>query len=146
MEITKKTKRELRIQGWIFTILFLVIMGLLAWLSTRYNKEMDWTATGRHTLSEASIRILDKLESPVNVTSYASGGELSQVRQQVRHLIKRYQNVSDKIKLEFVDPMTNPDKIRELAIRNDGEMIVEYQGRTEHVQLFSEEGFSNVTI
>ncbi len=143
MEITKKTKRQLRIQGWIFTILFLVVMGLLAWLSTRYNKEMDWTATGRHSLSEASIKVLDKLDSSVNITSYASGGELSPVRQQVRDLIKRYQKISNKINLEFVDPMTNPDKIRELAIRTDGEMIVEYQSRTEHVQMFSEEGFTN---
>lgn len=143
MEITKKTRRELRIQGWIFTILFLVVMGLLAWLSIRYNKELDWTATGRHTLSEASIKVLEKLQAPVKVTSYASGGELSPVRQQVSDLISRYKKVSDKLKLEFIDPMTNPDKTRELGIRTDGEMVVEYQGRTEHVQMFNEEGITN---
>jgi len=143
MEITNKTRRELRIQGWIFTILFLVVMGLLAWLSIRYNKELDWTATGRHTLSEASIKVLEKLQAPVKVTSYASGGELSPVRQQVVDLISRYKKVSDKLKLEFIDPMTNPDKTRELGIRTDGEMVVEYQGRTEHVQTFNEEGVTN---
>ena len=143
MEITNKTRRELRIQGWIFIILFLIVMGLLAWLSTRYNKELDWTATGRYTLSASSLKVLEKLEAPVNITSYASGGEIAPVRQQVRDLVSRYQKVSDKLKLEFVDPMTNPDKTRELGIRTDGEMILEYQSRTEHLQMFTEEGLTN---
>lgn len=143
MEITHKTKRELRIQGWIFTILFLAVMGLLGWLSTRYHKELDWTATGRHTLSEASLKVLQKLEAPVNITSYASGSDFSKARQLLRELIKRYKKGSDKFSLEFVDPMTNPDKTRELGIRTDGEMIIEYQGRTERVQEFKEEAITN---
>ncbi len=143
MEITHKTKRELRIQGWIFTVLFLSVMGLLGWLSTRYHKELDWTATGRHTLSEASLKVLQKLEAPVNITSYASGGALSPARTRVRDLLNRYQKVSDKLKLEFIDPMTNPDKTRKLGIRTDGEMIFEYQGRSENLQIFTEEGITN---
>ena len=62
MEITNKTRRQLRIQAWTFIILFLTVIGLLGWISTRYNKQLDWTATGRHTLTEASAKVLEKLE------------------------------------------------------------------------------------
>lgn len=143
MEITRKTKRQLRIQSWIFIILFLAVAAMLGWLSTRYNKELDWTATGRHTLSEASSRVLEKLEAPVTITSYASGGEASPSRLRVRELFKRYEKVSDRLQLAFVDPMTNPDQTRELGIRVDGEMVVEYQGRSEHLTSFTEAELTN---
>ena len=143
MEITNKTRRQLRFQAWTFIILFLTVIGLLGWLSTRYNKELDWTATGRNTLSQASVAVLDKLKDPVTITSYASGGEMGPAHTRVRDLVKRYQKVSNKIKLHFVDPMTNPDKTRKLGIRIDGEMIVDYQGRTEHVSNFTEQDLTN---
>lgn len=143
MEINKKSKRTLILQGWSFTILFLVIAGLLGWISTRYNKEFDWTATGRHTLSEASVKVLEKLEGPVNITSYASGTDQSPIRQRVKDILKRYEKRTDKFHLTFVDPMTNPEQTRELGIRSDGEMIFEYQGRTEHVQELTEQVITN---
>jgi len=143
MEITNKTRRQLRIQAWIFIILFLAVMGLLGWISTRYNKELDWTATGRNSLSAASKSVLDKLQSPVEITSYASGGELGPIRTRVRDLVKRYQQNSDKIQLKFVDPMTRPEETRKLGIRTDGEMIVKYQGRNEHLSQFTEENLTN---
>ena len=143
MEINKKSKRTLIFQGWSFTILFLVIAGLLGWLSTRYHKEFDWTATGRHTLTEASAKVLEKLEAPVNITSYASGTDQGPIRQRVKDVLKRYQKRTDKFHLTFVDPMTNPEQTRELGIRSDGEMIFEYQGRTEHVQEPTEQVITN---
>jgi len=143
MEITNKTRRQLRIQAWIFIILFLTVIGLLGWLSTTYNKQLDWTATGRNTLSKASASVLSKLKDPVTITSYASGGKLGAAHTRVEELVKRYEKASDKIQLKFVDPMANPEATRKLGIRTDGEMIVSYDGRTEHVTNFSEEDLTN---
>jgi len=143
MEITNKTRRQLRIQAWVFIVLFLTIIGLLGWISTRYNKQLDWTATGRNTLSTASAAVLGKLKDPVTITSYASGGKLGAAHTRVEELVKRYEQASDKIHLKFVDPMANPDETRKLGIRTDGEMIVSYEGRTEHVSNFSEEELTN---
>lgn len=143
MEISNKTRRQLRIQNWIFIILFLAVIGLLGWLSTEYSRDFDWTATGRHSLSKLSIKVLEKLQGPVQITSFASGNEQSKVRQQVSDLVKRYQQVNDKITLNFVDPLTNPDETRKLGIRMNGEMIVKYQGRSEHVTNLTESDLSN---
>ncbi|MBI1423569.1 MAG: ABC transporter [Gammaproteobacteria bacterium] len=143
MEINKKTRRQLRIEAWIFIILFLTVMVLLGWLANRYNKELDWTATGRNTLSSASVAVLDKLSGPVSITSYASGDETSPQNTRIRDLITRYQNASDKIHFKFVDPNLSPDQTRKLGIHTPGEMIVDYQGRTEHVTSFTEENLTN---
>ncbi len=143
MEINKKTRNQLRFQGISFVALVLVITGLLIQVSRQYDKEFDWTATGRHTLNEASIKVVEKIEAPVKITSYATGDALSEVRSDIRELIKRYQKLSDKIEIEFIDPRLAPDKIRELGIRFNGEMIIEYQGRSENLQDFTEKGVTN---
>lgn len=54
MEVTKQSRTRLRLQNYAFVILFLTVIGLLAWLSHHYSYEADWTATGRNVLSEAS--------------------------------------------------------------------------------------------
>ena len=71
MEINKQSKRTLRLQGWIFNLLFLASLLLIGWLSTRYDQKYDWTATGLHSLTEASIKVLDKLDAPIRIHSYA---------------------------------------------------------------------------
>ncbi|MEJ2450363.1 MAG: Gldg family protein [Gammaproteobacteria bacterium] len=143
MEINNKTRRQLRFQAWTFIVLFLTIIGLVGWISTRYNSEFDWTATGRNSLSKASIAVLSKLKAPVKITSFASGGDLGPIRSQIRGLVKRYQKYSKKIHLDFIDPMNNPEQTRKLGIRTDGEMIVHYQGRSQSVKVFNEQSLTN---
>ena len=71
MEITRRSRLMLRLQSLVFAVLFLGIIGLLAWLSTRYVYQADWTAGGRNTISEDTRQLLDKLEDAVHITAFA---------------------------------------------------------------------------
>lgn len=144
MELNKKTRNQLRMQGIGFVILVLIIAGLLFQVSREYNTDFDWTASSRHSLNPASQKVLEKLDTDIKITSYATSSDLSESRDAVRDMIKRYQKYSDRISLEFVDPRLNPQKVRELGIRIDGEMIVEANGRSEHIQDLSETSITNV--
>lgn len=144
MKLNRKTRNQLRVQGMGFVVLVLVIAGLLLQLSREYNHDFDWTASSRNSLNPASIKVLEKLDQPVHITSYATSGDLSEARQSVLKIIKRYQKYSDKISLEFVDPRLHPQKTRELGIRVDGEMIISMGKRSEHVQDLSESHITNV--
>jgi ABC-type uncharacterized transport system involved in gliding motility auxiliary subunit len=141
MKINRKTHWEIRLQNLLFTILFLGIMAVVAWLSTRYATQFDWTAGHRHTLSEASIKVLDMLQGPVQVTAYAR--ETKTLRDQISEQIGRYQRHKKDLMLSFVNPDTQPDKIRELGISVDGELVLEYQGRSENVQEANETAITN---
>ena len=141
MLVTDKTKRQVKIQNTLFLILLLSIMGVLAWLSTRYSYNADWTASGRNTLSDASISLLNKLKDPISITSYAREDET--VRQSVSDLILRYQRHKHNITLKFVNPDLVPDKVRELGISVNGELVIDYQGRKENLKHLSERGVTN---
>lgn len=143
MEINDKTRLNLRVQGLIFLILFLSIIGMLAWVSKHYSIESDWTANGRNTLSKASIKLTQRLKDTMTFTAFARKGNLIPARKNISDLIGRYQKYNDKIHLVFVDPETNPDKTRQMGISVEGEMVVQYQGRSEHIKNATEENITN---
>lgn len=141
MKITARTHLEIRLQNLAFTLLFLAAVGLIGWLSTRYTKQFDWTADGGMTLSEASIKVLDLLPGPVKVTAYAR--EEKALRTRISDRIGRFGRHKSDLTLQFVNPDTQPDKIRELGITSDGELMVEYQNRSERVQDATEVSMTN---
>ena len=141
MLVTKKSRFQIRWQTTSFVLLFLGAVGLLAWLSTRYSFEADWTANKRNSLSEASVAALKVIEGPVNVTAYATEDE--NIRRGITELIKRYQRIKPDLQLTFVNPAAEPEQVRQLNITLDGELIFNYAGRAEHVKEFSEQSLTN---
>lgn len=139
MEINRKTRLQFRIQNMVFLVLFLAIIGLLAWLSHRYSFESDWTSTGRHTLSGTSITLLSRIEGPVQITAFAH----KEVQPAIKEFISRYQKHKPDIALSFVNPDFYPDKTREMGITVEGELVITYQGRSEHVTNPGEETITN---
>lgn len=140
MEVTRRSKRLLRFHDIVFVALFLLAIGLVAWLSTRYVYETDWTASGRNTLSEASAALLDRLPGGVSITVYARETPL---RRHITELVQRYQRLKPDLELRFVNPDLEPELARELDIMMDGEMVIEYEGRSERLRDVSESALTN---
>ena len=143
METNPRTRRQLRLQGGVFALLFLALVGLLAWLSTRYHYQADWTATRRHTLSTASTELLKRMDGPIRISAFARPAEATQVRQPIRDLVRRYQRHKPDLTLAFIDPDMAPDKVRQAGVTLDGELVVEYAGRRQNVQTVSEQALTN---
>ena len=141
MKINRKTHLEIRLYNLFFTLLFLVAVGLVAWLSTRYKTEFDWTAGKSHTLSEAGVKVLDLLKEPVTITAYAR--ENKPLRDRIREQVERFVRHKKDLSLNFVNPDTQPEKVRQLGITTDGELRVEYQGRSEQIQEAGENALVN---
>ena len=143
MKTNHKIRTQLRFQNILFLLLLLTIVGLLGWLSQRYSYEADWTANRRNTLSEASIKLLQRMPGPIQITAFARDSELLPTRKKIRELIERYQRRKADIRLHFVDPNTEPDRVRSEGISVDGELIVEYHNRREHIKNLNEETLTN---
>jgi len=142
MRLTSRARLWLKWQGYLTALLTVIVAALLAFLSTRYERTFDWTVAKRHTISEASRAVLAGLKEPVTVTAYVT--ERNPLREQIRFLIDRYQRVKSDINLEFVNPDTAPDRVRNAGIRFDGEMVVSYGNRDKHVESHTEQAISNV--
>ena len=143
MEINKKSHNQIRLQGITFIVLFSAIIGLLAWVSYIYNYDADWTANNRNTLSEATTRLLENIDGEVKISVFIPEGNLMSNRVYIEELVKRYQRHKDNITLTFINPDTAPELVRELKITSYGEVVVEYQGRNEHIKNFNEKNLTN---
>lgn len=141
MRINRGTRTRLRLESALFVTLLLTAVGLLAWLSTRYGAEADWTAAGRNTLSAASRTLLATLDRPVQLTAFARPDEV--LRSRIRNLVERYQRAKPDLHLELVNPDTAPQRVRELNITADGTLLVSYAGRSEKVLDLDEEALTN---
>lgn len=144
MRVTRHSRRQLQLQNLVFVTGLLVMAGLLAWLSTRYSLEADWTRDGRNTLSVDSRQLLDEMRDPVHITAFATDNDV--IRGHIRDLVARYQRHKSDVELQFVNPDAEPDRTRDLGITMDGEMLVAYQGRSEKIQSLSEQSLTNALL
>lgn len=140
MKINSHSTQHLKWHNRIFVLLLLIMFGLLAFLSTRYVYISDWTVNGQNSLNEVSLELLESLQDPVEIVSYTNK---KSVKQSIQELISRYQRVKSDISLTFIDPNLDPEKTRELDLSIDGEMLISYQGRQEHLKELSEQMLSN---
>ena len=144
MEITRRSRILLRLQSLVFTVLFVGVIGLLAWLSTQYVYQADWTVGGRNTISEDTRQLLGTLDEGIEVVAFAREDEL--LRKQIQSQIGTYQRFKSDITLEFVNPDTSPERVREQGVTIDGELVISYQGRSENIPTLSESGITNALM
>ena len=142
MRLDPSLRRRLWLQNQLFTLLFALAMGLLAWLSTRYPLQADWTANGRNTLSAASQALLARMDAPIQITAYVR--EQPALRDAIARVIGRYQRYKPDLTLHFVNPDLLPDRARELGISGDGLLYVDYGGRSEKFQQLNEQALTRV--
>lgn len=141
MKVTTRSRRKILLQNVLFVVLFLSVVGMLAWISTRYHYQADWTATGRNTLSPASVALLAQLQEPVRITAFARDAGMG--RKQISDIIGRYQRYKQNLSLEFVNPDTEPERVRAEGITVDGELLLHYQGRQSKLTDLSEQSITN---
>ena len=94
------------------TALGIVLLVMLAFLSTRYHARWDWTEAGSHSLSSQTLKLLGGLERDVEVTALFS----AITAPPARDLLDRYSYVSDRFKVTFADPLAQPGLVRGLGI------------------------------
>lgn len=133
--------RKYYYQHTVFITLLLLIGGLLSWTSNRYALQYDWTLSKRNTLSDASIKILQQMNQPLQFTVYATESE--EVRKPINDLIERYKQHKADIQYSFIDPNLQPALVRESGVQTNGEVVLHYGQKSEHLRRPTEANYSN---
>ncbi|NOQ35356.1 MAG: ABC transporter [Methylococcaceae bacterium] len=140
----KSLLKSTHLKNLTITVTVLILLGSLAFLTHRYQTETDLTVNARNTLSPASFKLLEALDAPIHVSAYVRPA--LPIRQQITQLIERYQHYKTDIKLEFIDPETDPETARVLNIGSQGLIVVAYKGRTEKIKFLDESSFTNALL
>ena len=137
-----KSHIALRIQSIVFTLLFVLVIGLLAYVGKTYNKRFDVTQSQRNSLSETMQSLLKKLDKPLSITAYVPDDAV--VKTSLKQLIEKYQVHHKDINLEFVNPDLNPTRAQEDGIAYSGQLLLKYNNKSEAVNSVDEQNVLNV--
>lgn len=141
MKMTKQAHRWIRVQNITFYLLFIVAIGLLAFVSREYSFQLDWTYGKRNSLSESTQNLLENLEQPLSFTAYVP--EDPALHEQLRRLIAKYQQIKPDTQLEFVNPDLQPKRAEADQIQYSGQMVIRLGGKQEVVEATAESVIAN---
>ena len=128
----------------VFTALLAAAALCVAFLSTRFGWQHDFSYAQRSSLDTRTVELLHRLDAPVSIVSYA--GQDAQLRAAIADFAARYQRIKSDISLRFVDPDADPAATRAAGVSIDGEMVVTYKDRSEQLKVLTEREFDNALV
>lgn len=104
-----------------------VIVVMVNYLSIRHYKRIDLTENQYYSLSDKTIELLKTIKEPITCIVFFQPSQ--QVYDDVRNLLREYQDKTSQIKVEYVDPNRNLSRTEAL--------MREYEVASANVVIFS---------
>jgi ABC-type uncharacterized transport system involved in gliding motility auxiliary subunit len=148
MKITSGLRIQLFAHSSLTLVLLVVLTALLADMAHDYRKEWNISRSTRHTLSQASLEVLGRLDGPLVITVYAAArdGRGQNMHKSLQEFLRPYQRAKSNIALSFVDPREQPKAASAAGVRAPVEMVIEYKQRSERLTTFNEQAFANLLM
>lgn len=127
--MNSKLSRLLRLQNVLFYILFITIIGLLAYLSQQTKFTLDWTYNNRNSLSKPTQTLLKNVKTPIKFSFYLP--DRADLKQDLTKLVAKYQRVNPAIQLEFINPDLNPERAKQDGVQQTGQLALHVGDRLE---------------
>ena len=139
-----RESRQNRYGAYLFgyVLVVLLVVGGLNYLTNRFNKSFDTTATQRLSLSEQSRKVAEGLPGEVSLRYfYGSGGA-----EPAKEILSRYAELSPKLRVDYIDMDQKPLEARAAGVTAAGEVVLSLGGRFERAASLSEEEITRAMI
>lgn len=145
---TLKTTKHGMSMG-VLIVLVLAFLIVVNFLSVRHYKTFDLSMAKSNTLSEQSIKLLKSLDAPLNIYFFykkgVEGNEES--RRSFRDLVKKYQDQSDKVQLNFIEVNERPDLAKDFGVdKGSGIVFLDYKGHRNRIDKIEEQDMSTALV
>jgi ABC-type uncharacterized transport system involved in gliding motility auxiliary subunit len=107
----------------LMTVIFIAILVLVNFLSTKQFKRWDLTAEKRFSLSPETVQVVKSIQTPITVLNFSTG-QSGGARSAAATLLDQYRALSDKLQVETIDPQTQPALARQYGVQYDGVIVL----------------------
>lgn len=143
----KTTKRGMSMGAMILMVV--VLITAVNFIGARRYKTWDLSLNKVNTLSDQSIQLVKSLEDDLKVMYfYRNGTEgVEQNRRMFIDLIRKYQDQSPRVKLQFVEVNERPDLTEKYDIKKGTQaVLLEYKGRTNLIEKIDEQEMTSALV
>lgn len=137
---TRQTKYTAYIT--VYILIVIGVLGLANWLAQRHNKSFDATANKRYSLSDQTIKVVSGLKQDVKINYFDRTSEFTRAKD----LLDRYDNLSSKLQVNYIDPDKKPQLAKVAGIRNYGTIQIDVGPKREEAKSLSEEEVTGALI
>ena len=113
----------------VMVSIFIGITLLVNAISVGNYQRFDFTGLAQFTLTSQTKDVLSKLETPVQTLCFFVPADPYGVTTYARSLLTEYQNYTDHLSVEFIDPDEHPDQARQYGITQYQTVVFESQNR-----------------
>jgi ABC-type uncharacterized transport system involved in gliding motility auxiliary subunit len=136
----KQTKYTLYVA--VYALIVIGALSLVNFLANRHNKSFDATANKRFSLSDQSIKVVKNLKGDAKITYFDQQSRFPQAKD----LLDRYNNLSPKLTVDYIDPDKKPQVAKANAVRSYGTIYVDANGKREEAKSVTEEEITGALI
>jgi ABC-type uncharacterized transport system involved in gliding motility auxiliary subunit len=143
-----KTTKE----GFSMGAMILIVLAFLIsvnYLGLKHYRTFDFSLSKVNTLSEQSLKLLGNLQSDLKVLFFYKNGTegIDDGRRAFMELIKKYQDQSALVKLQFVEVNENPGLAADYGVdKGSGTVFLDYQGRKSKIEKIDEQEISQALV
>ena len=126
----------------IYILVFVAILAAVNWLGVQYNETFDATERKLYSLSDQTHRVLGNLDRDVTMTYFDRTSQFLTAED----MLRRYENASGRVSVEYVDPDEDPIKTEAMNVRSYGTLILHIGGVRQEASSTSEQDITNAII
>lgn len=145
---TMKTTKHGMNMG-VMILLVVALLVVVNYIAIKRNKTWDFSQAQTNTLSDQSLKIVQGLKSELKVLFFYKSGTqgVDDNRKAFRELLKKYQDISPLIQLQFFEVNQNPQLAEDYGVTKGGGLaFVEYEGRKNRLERVDEQEVTQAII
>ncbi|MBA2404041.1 MAG: GldG family protein [Bdellovibrionales bacterium] len=122
--------------------LVIAIAAVINYLGNRNYKEFDFTSEKRNSLTEQTVKVLEMVKAPLQLTIYAKREEWKPLLD----MLKLYEAKSKNIKITAIDTDVRPDLVKAKKITQNGTVLIDYKGKESSFIIADELSVTNALL
>lgn len=126
----------------VYTLIIVAVLGMANWLAQRHNKSVDTTSNKRFSLSDQTGKVVKGLKQDVKIQYFDRTSSFTGAKD----LLDRYDNLSTKLTVEYIDPDKKPQIAKAAGIRSYGTVFVNVGAKREEAKSVTEEEITGALI
>src|SRR5581483_3426404 len=141
-EFLKARQTKYGLYLFIYLVVIIAVLGAANYLASTRDKSFDTTSNKRFSLSEQTDKVVKNLKSDVTIKYFDQSKNFGTAKD----LLDRYNNLSSKMHVEYIDPDKKPSEAKKIGVKNYGSTYILANGKTEEAKSVTEEEVTGALV